>query len=268
MSWNTHFELRAGAWGMEGKKELCFISLFFSRACYLSEKPPPGGCLIVFGEYTVGPPGVRSGSCRCAAASSCLSGRKREKGRKQGEEERKTCTMFDQWGTESPQDGSRDQGFATKLREERLNETFEKWSLRLSDFKVSLREHVRIESWSTAKCLFPLIPGTARGLFWREICEAEETKKEKENEKKKKTVMFYHLRCGAVNMRVLQLTAITPPGLANATPWKLLLYTFNNAEPPLITLWRGVHYCVTCAPLEIRFINNFTSPLHVSCRKW
>lgn len=59
----------------------------------------------------------------CAAASSCLSERKREKGRKRGEEERKTCTMFDQRGAESHQDGSRNQGFATKLREERLNET-------------------------------------------------------------------------------------------------------------------------------------------------
>lgn len=54
-----------------------------------------------FGEYTVGPPGVRSGSCLCAAASSCLSGRKREKGGKRGGEERKTCTMFDQRGAES-----------------------------------------------------------------------------------------------------------------------------------------------------------------------
>lgn len=80
-----------------------------------------------FGEYTVGPLGVRSGSRLCAAAS-CLSGRKREKGRMWGEEERKTCTMFDQRGAESHQDGSRDQGFffATKLWEERLNETFEK----------------------------------------------------------------------------------------------------------------------------------------------
>lgn len=33
--------------------------------------------------------------------------------------------MFDQRGAESCQDGSGDQGFATKLREERLKETFE-----------------------------------------------------------------------------------------------------------------------------------------------
>lgn len=33
--------------------------------------------------------------------------------------------MFDQRGTESRQDGSGDRGFATKLREERLKETFE-----------------------------------------------------------------------------------------------------------------------------------------------
>lgn len=111
----------------ETKSCVCdLISLFFSFVCYLSEKPSPGGCLILFGEYTVGPPGVRSGSCLCAAASSSLSERKREKGRKLEEEERKTCTMFDQRGAESHQDGSRDQGFATKLREERLNETFEK----------------------------------------------------------------------------------------------------------------------------------------------
>lgn len=63
------------------------------------------------GEYTVGPLGVRSGSRLCAAAS-CLSGRKREKGRMQGEEDWKTCTMFDQRGAESHQDGSRDQGFS------------------------------------------------------------------------------------------------------------------------------------------------------------
>lgn len=33
--------------------------------------------------------------------------------------------MFDQRGAESRQDGSGDQGFATKLREERLKKTFE-----------------------------------------------------------------------------------------------------------------------------------------------
>lgn len=98
--------------------------LFFSFACYLSEKPPPGGRLLLFGEYTLGPPGVRSGSRLCAAASSCLSERKREKERKWGKEARKTC-VFDQWGAESRKDGSGDQGFATKLREERLKETFE-----------------------------------------------------------------------------------------------------------------------------------------------
>lgn len=55
----------------------------------------------------------------------CQGGSER-KGGKRGEEERKTCTMFDQRGAESHQDGSRDQGFATKRRGERLNETFEK----------------------------------------------------------------------------------------------------------------------------------------------
>lgn len=82
----------------ETKSCVCdLISLFSSLACYLSEKPPPGGRLILFffGEYTVGPLGMRSGSRLCEAAS-CLSGRKREKGRMRGEEERKTCTMFDQ----------------------------------------------------------------------------------------------------------------------------------------------------------------------------
>lgn len=64
----------------ETKSGVCdLISLFFSFACYLSEKPPPGGRLLLFGEYTLGPPGVHSGSCLCAAASSCLSERKREK---------------------------------------------------------------------------------------------------------------------------------------------------------------------------------------------
>lgn len=105
----------------ETKNCVCdLISLFFSLACYLSEKPPPGGRLLLFGEYTVVPPGVRSGSCLRAAASSCLSERKGGKGRKRGKEERRTCTMFDQRGAESHQDGSRDQGFATKQWEERL----------------------------------------------------------------------------------------------------------------------------------------------------
>lgn len=109
----------------EKKSGVCdLISLFFAFAWYLSEKPPPGGRLLIFGEYTLSPPGVCSGSCLCAAASSCLSERKREKGRKRGKEERKTC-MFDQRGAESHQDGSEDQGFATKLWEERLKETFE-----------------------------------------------------------------------------------------------------------------------------------------------
>lgn len=109
----------------ETKRGVCdLISLFLSFACYLSEKPPPGGRLLLFGEYTLGPPGVRSGSHLCAPASSCLSERKCEKGRKRGKEERKTC-MFDQRGAESRQDGSGDQGFATKLREERLKKTFE-----------------------------------------------------------------------------------------------------------------------------------------------
>lgn len=45
-----------------------------------------------------------------------------------------------------------------------------------------------------------------------------QTKNDGKKKGKKNLVMFFRLRCGAVNMRVLQLTAITPPGLANATP--------------------------------------------------
>lgn len=42
----------------------------------------------------------------------CQGGSKRKEGWGGGEEERKTCTMFDQRGAESRQDGSRDQGFS------------------------------------------------------------------------------------------------------------------------------------------------------------
>lgn len=41
---------------------------------------------------------------------------------------------------------------------------------------------------------------------------------ERNVEKKNPLVMFPNLRCGEVNVRVLQLTAITSPGLANAAP--------------------------------------------------
>lgn len=76
--------------------------------------------------------------------------------------------MFDQRGAESRQDGSGDQGFATKRREERVNETFEKSPA----FKVPLL--VRIRNRGMVKCLFSSIQSTARGLLWREMWEKKQ----------------------------------------------------------------------------------------------
>lgn len=109
--------------------------------------------------------------------------------------------MFDQRGTESRQDGII-RVLQPKRREERANETFEKSPA----FKVSLL--VRIRNRGMVKCLFSSIQSTARGLFWREMWGGKNPKNP--------PVMFYHLRRGAVNVRVLQLTAITSPGLANS----------------------------------------------------
>lgn len=128
VSWNTHSELRAGAWGKEGNKELClwsYLIIFLPRLLPFWKASSWRTPHTFWWIHSRSPRGAFRKRL-CAAASSCLSGRKWEKGRKRGEEERKTCTMFDQRGAESHQDGSRDQGFATKLREERLNETFEK----------------------------------------------------------------------------------------------------------------------------------------------
>lgn len=244
----------------ETKSCVCdLISLFSSLACYHPEKPPLGGRLILFGEYTVGPRGVRSGSCLCAAASSCLSGRKR------GEEETKTCTMFDQRGAESHQDGRTDQGFNKQTEGGETQRDF--WEVKPPPaspaFKVSLGEHVQIQSWSTDKCLFSPIPNAAKGLFWREICEPDETPP-------KTTLSCIHLRCGEYESATANCNYPTRVGKCShlkASPlhlqqcWASSDHTMEEGAPLLCHMWLW-------APLEKHFINNFTSPLHGSGRKY
>lgn len=72
--------------------------------------------------------------------------------------------MFDQRGAESRQDGSGDQGFATKRREERVNETF----VKSPAFKVSLLVRVRTEARLN---VFSLQSKALQGVCFGEKCE-------------------------------------------------------------------------------------------------
>lgn len=111
----------------EGKQRVVFVILshYFSPspATFLKSLLLEDASYFLANTHLVPQGCVQEAACVRLPPVVCQRGSAR-KGRKQGKEERKTC-MFDQRGAESRRDGSGDQGFATKLREERLKETFE-----------------------------------------------------------------------------------------------------------------------------------------------
>lgn len=187
MSWNTHSELRAGAWGKEGNKELClwsYLIIFLPRLLPFWKASSWRTPHTFWWIHSRSPRGAfrKLSVCGCLQLSVREEVREREEAGRRREENLHNVWSARRWVTPGWKQGS---GFRNQTEGGETQWDF--WEVKpppaSSAFKVSLREHVRIQSWSTLKCLFSLIPSAARGLFWREICEADETKTKKKEEK-------------------------------------------------------------------------------------
>lgn len=270
MSWNTHSELCAGAWGKEGNKELClwsYLIIFLPRLLPFWKASSWRTPHTFWWIHSRSPRGAfrKLSVCSCLQLSVREEAREREEAGRRGEENLHNVWSTRRWVTPGWKQGS---GFCKQTEGGETQRDF--WEVKpppdSSAFKVSLREHVQIQSWSTVKCLFFLIPSAARGLFWREICEADETKTKK---KKNCHVFPSQVWCSEYESATANCNYPTRVGKCSplkASPlhlqqcWASSDHTVEERGPLLC------HMCL-CTPLKIHFINNFTSPLHVGCRK-